>query len=185
MNRRGGLHPNPTYVWTRAHKSPKPSGWFLAVPHNRPPMPFLRPPCPTADESHECRPGLQAAMEEPDWNHDQPRRLPNVENLIILGFKSTQIKNFKALLRHIIGCAEIELSKSCLQSVSDVSKAKWKWALWNWKTMWLFWWFCRNTQKICYFWSHGRSFWGFTFNGKFIQVIIIMMEEKYCKYFWK
>ena len=91
MNRRGGLHPNPTYVWTRAHKSPKPSGWFLAVPHNRPPMPFLRPPCPTADESHECRPGLQAAMEEPDWNHDQPRRLPNVENLIILGFKSTQI----------------------------------------------------------------------------------------------
>ena len=91
MNRRGGLHPNPTYVWTRAHKSPKPSGWFLAVPHNRPPMPFLRPPCPTADESHECRPGLQAAMEEPDWNHDQPRRLPNVENLIILTFKSTQI----------------------------------------------------------------------------------------------
>ena len=91
MNRRGGLHPNPTYVWTRAHKSPKPSGWFLAVPHNRPPMPFLRPPCPTADESHECRPGLQAAMEEPDWNHDQPRRLPNVENLIILSFKSTQI----------------------------------------------------------------------------------------------
>ena len=68
---RGSIHSLDLCMDAQAHKSRKPPAWFPSSRIIASRSPFCPRPVQLPDESHECRPRLQAAMEEPDWNHER------------------------------------------------------------------------------------------------------------------